>query len=62
MAGLFGSPKMPRQAPTPTIDAVEQGAGELRRLRLRRGSGANQLLGETGAEAATPAPKQLTGE
>lgn len=59
-ASLIGTPK-PKVAPTPTVDAVETQAGELRRLRLRRGAGANQLLGEGGAEAATAAPKQLTG-
>jgi hypothetical protein len=61
MAALFSTPKVKVQ-PTPTMDAVETQAGELRRLRLRRGSGANELLGSTGAEAQTAPPKQLTGE
>jgi len=53
---------MPDVAPTPTRDDVEIATGEMRRLRRRRGGGANELLGTAGAEAATQAPKQLTGE
>lgn len=58
---LFGGPKMPAIPATPTVDAVETEFSDIRRLRRRRGQGANQLLGEGGAESST-APKQLTGE
>lgn len=62
VGSLFSTPKAPEMAPLPTRDDVEVQAGELRRLRQRRGSGANQLLGDSGAEAATQPVKRLTGE
>jgi hypothetical protein len=63
VARLFGGgAKPPSPAPTPTRDAVEVQAGDLRKLRLRRGGGANELLGQGGAEAGAVAPKMLTGE
>lgn len=64
IGSLFSAPKAPDVAPTPTYDDVEAASGEMRRLRRRKGGGANQLLGDNGAEAsATQAPlKVLTGE
>lgn len=64
VGSLFSAPKGPNIAPTPTRDAVEDAVGDMRRLRRRRGGGANELLGPGGAEAgAGQAPKkQLTGE
>lgn len=63
VAKLFGGgAKPPAAAPTPTRDGVEAQAAELRKLRRRRGGGANELLGQGGAEAGAVAPKMLTGE
>jgi hypothetical protein len=63
MAGLLGlRGEGPKAAPTPQRDSVEEASGEMRRLRKRRGGGANELLGAGGAEASSTAPKQLTGE
>lgn len=62
VGGLFKAPKGPKLAPTPTRDEVEAAVGDMRRLRKRRGGGANELLGEGGAEASNTAPKRLTGE
>jgi hypothetical protein len=60
---LFGGGAKPSSpAPTPTRDSVEIAAGDMRRLRRRRGGGANELLGQGGAEAGTVAPKMLMGE
>lgn len=61
-AKLFGGGSKPVAAPTPTRDAVEAQAADMRRLRKRRGGGANELLGQGGAEASGTAPKMLTGE
>ena len=63
MAGLLGlRGEGPKAAPTPQRDSVEVQAGDMRRLRKRRGGGANELLGQGGAEATATAPKMLTGE
>lgn len=62
IGSLFSTPEAPSVAPTPTVDDVELNAGELRRLRRRRGQGANELLGSSGAEASGQTPKRLTGE
>lgn len=64
IGSLFSTPKAPDVAPTPTRDDVEIASGEMRSLRKRRGGGANELLGEGGAEAtgAQAPKKQLTGE
>jgi len=63
MAGLLGlKGGAPKPAPTPQRDSVEMQAGEMKRLRKRRGGGANELLGQGGAEASGTAPKMLTGE
>lgn len=62
IGSLFSTPEAPKVAPTPTIDAVEQDAGIFRKMRQRRGGGANELLGNGGAEATTAPPKRLTGE
>lgn len=63
MAGLLGlRGEGPKAAPTPTRDSVEDASADMRRLRKRRGGGANELLGSGGAEATGTAPKTLTGE
>jgi hypothetical protein len=62
MAGLFSVPKGPKVAPTPTRDDVDMQTGAIRKLRMRRGSGANELMGSGGAEAGTQPKKALMGE
>lgn len=64
-SAVFGKKKskpQPVMPATPTIDDVEGAVGDMRRLRRRRGTGANLLMGQAGAEAGTGGGKQLTGE
>lgn len=57
---LKKKPKAPQVQAAPSRDDFEERDGVLQRLKRRRGSGANELLGASGAEATTgPAPAAM---
>jgi len=60
-AAAANKPKPLAPQAAPVRDDVEENASMLEKLRRRKGSGANELLGPGGAEAATPKPTMLGG-
>lgn len=62
MSFLVAKPKMPAAAPTATRDDAAEAAAMDDRLRMRRGSAANEVMGTRGAEAPNYGAKALMGQ